>query len=62
MTTFISGVSRMKAALRGKKVIATLINENFETETTEKALALIMSALVDNPFRAMQNCTAVKQA
>lgn len=52
----------MRAGFCGKVVIAALTNEDVEMETTDEALALIISALGHNPLRAAQNCTIAKEA
>lgn len=53
---------RMEDALHSRRMVANLTNEDVETESTDEALALMISAISDNPFRAVPNCTAAEKA
>lgn len=52
----------MKAALRGKKISAALTNKNVDADITGEVLAFKISALGDNPLRAVQSYSTVSEA
>lgn len=47
---------------RGRELSAALTNENQEKIVNERALSIIISALGDNPLRAIQHCESAKEA
>lgn len=51
---------RIKAALRSRELASALIDEAVETKVNEKAMTIIITALGDNPLRAVQECLTAK--
>lgn len=50
---------RVKVTLRGRDSIDELTNESFDKTITQKTLSIIISALGQNPLRAIQECETI---
>lgn len=51
---------RFTTALRGRELAAALTNNNVYSTVNERAFAIIVAALGNSPFRAIQDCKTTK--